>query len=129
VSTTTPSASAGAQSDAHRPALTPYAALLAQFGEPLMLWTCVHLHGAPAIQRTLPCPDAKLQTASQLAHALALHADQVDHHPSITLECGACTVVFQTHQPLGLTQQDAEGALWTQEIYQAFLLTYKEHSH
>jgi pterin-4a-carbinolamine dehydratase len=109
--------------------LATYAELLAQFGEPLMLWTCVHLHGAPAIQRTLACPDAKLQTAGQLAQALALHADRVDHHPSITLECGACTVAFQTHNPLGLTHRDAEGALWTQQIYQAFLLTYKENTH
>jgi pterin-4a-carbinolamine dehydratase len=100
--------------------------LLDRFGDPLLLWTCVHHNGAPAIRRTLACPDQRLQTASQLAQALALHADRVDHHPSITMDCGACTVVFQSHDPLGLTQLDAEGALWTQQIYQAFISAFKE---
>jgi hypothetical protein len=83
-----------------RPASTTFAELLDRFGDPLLLWTCVHHNGAPAIRRTLACPDQRLQTASQLAQALAL--------------------------PLGLTQLDAEGALWTQQIYQAFISAFKE---
>jgi pterin-4a-carbinolamine dehydratase len=112
-----------------RPTPIPYAELLARFGDPLGLWVCVQHNGAPAIQRTLACPDNSLLAAAQLARQLSRYADGVHHHPRIQLDCGACTVLFQTHDPLGLTQLDAEGALWTQQIYQAYLSGVEEKLH
>ena len=41
---------------------------------------------------------------------MAFHAEEVDHHPDITISYKTVTLSFSTHSEGGLTEKDFEGA-------------------
>jgi len=41
---------------------------------------------------------------------MAFHAEEVDHHPDITIRYKTVTLSFSTHSEGGLTEKDFEGA-------------------
>jgi len=41
---------------------------------------------------------------------MAFHAEEVDHHPDITISYKKVTLSFSTHSEGGLTEKDFEGA-------------------
>lgn len=50
------------------------------------------------------------------ANAVAFAAHQLNHHPSLHINFGTCTVQWSTHEPCGITQLDFEAAARTDAL-------------
>jgi len=68
-------------------------------------WT---LSNGSAIERRFGF--ASFKEAISFVVRIAFHAEEVDHHPDITISYKAVTLRFTTHSAGGLTEKDFEGA-------------------
>ncbi|MBP7452675.1 MAG: 4a-hydroxytetrahydrobiopterin dehydratase [Ottowia sp.] len=74
-------------------------------------WSVATEDGATAIEKTWRFADFR----AAMAHAerVAALADRLNHHPTLTVGWGACTVRWTTHDAGGLTAQDFDAARQT----------------
>ena len=67
-----------------------------------------HLVSGKAIERRFTFGSFK--EAVSYVVRMAFHAEEVDHHPDITISYKTVTLSFTTHSESGLTEKDFEGA-------------------
>lgn len=67
-------------------------------------WKLVSSNNESRIVRTFSCQNFK--KAIELASKIGAEADRQDHHPSILVEWGKCTVTWWTHALGGLHLND-----------------------
>ena len=64
-------------------------------------------------------PLANFRAALELANRVGELADEADHHPEVTIEWGAATVLWWTHTIRGLHRNDFIMAARTTSVYTA----------
>lgn len=84
----------------------------------LQRWLVEHPHwaqtlvaGVPALQRSIKLND--FSAALHLANSIAVHAEQQDHHPQLTLSWGKLEVLWWSHDVQGISARDLRLAIQT----------------
>lgn len=84
----------------------------------LQCWLAEHPHwaqtlvaGVPALQRSIKLND--FSAALHLANSIAVHAEQQDHHPQLTLSWGKLEVLWWSHDVQGISARDLRLAIQT----------------
>ena len=74
-------------------------------------WQSTAEGAAPAIQKTWRFAD--FRAAMAFADQVAALAERLNHHPTLTVGWGRCTVRWSTHDAGGLTARDFDAARQT----------------
>ncbi len=84
----------------------------------LQRWLAEHPHwaqtlvaGVPALQCSVKLND--FSAALHLANSIAVHAEQQDHHPQLTLSWGKLEVLWWSHDVQGISARDLRLAIQT----------------
>lgn len=72
---------------------------------------------SPALERHYRV--STFQQAWALADAIAQWAEAADHHPTLTIGWGRCTVQWSTHDTGGISAKDLAGARASDHFFQA----------
>jgi 4a-hydroxytetrahydrobiopterin dehydratase len=74
-------------------------------------WTPVMVAGVPALQRSITLNN--FSAALHLANSIAVHAEQQNHHPQLTLSWGKLEVLWWSHDVQGISARDLRLAAQT----------------
>ncbi len=74
-------------------------------------WQLTQLAGVPALLRSITLNN--FSAALHLANNIAVHAEQQDHHPQLTLSWGRLEVLWWSHDVQGISARDLRLAVQT----------------
>jgi 4a-hydroxytetrahydrobiopterin dehydratase len=87
-------------------------------------WQLMERNSIPQLERVFRVKD--FASAMAFAGTVAQRADEVDHHPKLTVEWGRVTVTWWTHKIRGLHRNDFIMAAQTDDLFDGFAKAHPE---
>jgi 4a-hydroxytetrahydrobiopterin dehydratase len=78
-------------------------------------WDLIEEKSGERLQRSFEFPD--FSEALGFLNYVANQAETKDHHPRIVLDGGIVTLEWWDHEAQAITSDDAEMALWSDDVY------------